>query len=165
MTRSCPALGRVVPLIAVCLAFGAGCTRSVGAPQIGSGVASSVANSSPSACPAPAIPPGTYQMRITETDGLDPFAVGRWLLITTNVADPNCYYPLAFILYQHGKVAFTDSHPYTVEGNQTVLHANNEPNAHYRVLIRRGGIRFSGGLDDGPTRRSILLAHWYRKIA
>jgi hypothetical protein len=158
-------LGRAAPLIAVCLALGVGCTRSPSVPQTGSGEVPLATGSPPRACPVPAIPPGTYEKTITPRDGLVPFAVGRWVMVTTDVADPNCYYPLAFILYLHDRIVFTDSHPYTVEGNRIVLHANNEPNAHYRVLKRGSSVVFSGGLDDSYVRRSILLVHPYRKIA
>jgi hypothetical protein len=161
MTRSSPTLGRVVSLLAaLSLVSGAGCARSSTTP-----VAGETTPQAANDCPPPALPPGTYEKRITPEDGLVEDAIGRWELITTDVADPNCYYPLGFIEYQHGEIVYTDSHPYTIDGDRIVLHGNDEPNSHYRCVVRGGGssIQFLGGLDDGPVRGSILLLHpWLR---
>ena len=162
--RSTPAFGRAASLVAVCVMLGAGCAQPSQGPRSGADAASLAGSQPSNGCPAPSIPPGTYEERTALKDGVVPFAVGHWIMIATDVADPNCYYPLAFIEHQHGDIVFTDSHPYTVEGNRIVLHANDEPNAHYRAHVHGGSIWFSGGLDDGGARRSILVAHQWTEV-
>ena len=120
---------------------------------------------SPRSCPSPVIPAGRYEKTITANDPVDPFLMGRWVMEASDVADPNCYYPLSFTEYSGGKVIFTDAHPDTIEPPWVVLHGNGEVNAHYRIVVHGRWLTWRGGRDDAPTRRSVLQTHSWRRIS